>query len=154
MKIATTLTIAAVAFTAGAFASRMMPSAIAQGAPPAPLTAQIIDTNLLDGEAIGPIQPNTDLRSKILVVTDKATVQVQQGDVPKHTHMGSDEIQYIVAGSGTVWLGDTQRQIKPGDLIVIPKGTVHAGTVATTGRFKAIAIKIPPQAQGDTQFVK
>ena len=43
--------------------------------------------------------------------------------------------------------------IKPGMLLVIPKGTAHAGTVASSGRFKAIAIKVPPQASGDTVFL-
>jgi hypothetical protein len=30
---------------------------------------------------------------------------------------------------------------------------VHAGSMATTGRFKAIAIKTPPQAADDTHRV-
>ena len=38
-------------------------------------------------------------------------------------------------------------------LIIIPKGTHHAGTEATSGRFKALAIKIPPQGPTDTTFV-
>lgn len=110
--------------------------------------------NALGENELGAILPNTDLRSKTLVVIDKATIAVQQGNVGKHFHAGSDEIQYILEGSGTAWLGDTQRTIKPGDLIIIPRGTAHAGTVATSGRFKAIAIKIPPQVAGDTQFLQ
>ncbi len=119
----------------------------------APLQPQIIDVDALDGAALGPIQPGTALRAKLVVVTDNATVAVQQGDTPKHFHAGNDEIQYIVAGTGTMWLGDERRPIKPGDLIIIPKGTPHAGTVATSGTFKAIAIKIPPQAPGDVHLV-
>jgi hypothetical protein len=38
-------------------------------------------------------------------------------------------------------------------LIIIPRGTPHAGTEATIGRFKALAIKIPPQDPKDTTFV-
>jgi len=132
----------------------MLPLAHAQALSPAPLQAQIIDVNALGENELGPIVPNTDLRSKMLVVTDKATIAVQQGNVGKHYHSGSDEIQYIVEGTGTTWLGDTQRTIKPGDLIIIPRGTAHAGTVATSGRFKAIAIKIPPQVAGDTHFLQ
>ena len=90
---------------------------------------------------------------KTLVVTDQATLAVQTGNVGKHFHSKSDEIQYIIEGTGTAWLGDKQVAIKPGTLLIIPKGTNHAGTVAVTGRFKAIAIKIPPQANGDTTFV-
>ncbi len=146
-------TITTIAFAAGVFAAPLLKSAYAQAAPAAPLQAQIIDVDALDGAAIGPIQPGTELRSKLLVVTDNATVAVQQGNTPKHFHAGNDEIQYIIAGTGTFWLGDQQRQIKPGDLIVVPKGTPHAGTVPTSGAFKAIAIKIPPQASGDVHLV-
>ncbi|MGA9918622.1 MAG: cupin domain-containing protein, partial [Paraburkholderia sp.] len=39
------------------------------------------------------------------------------------------------------------------DLIIIPKGTVHAGAVATSGEFKVLSIKLPPQAPGDMQMV-
>jgi mannose-6-phosphate isomerase-like protein (cupin superfamily) len=148
-----TLSIVSIAFLAGAVVSRAVPIAVAQTPPATPLAAQIIDIDALDGAAIGPIQPNTELRSKLLVVTDHATVAVQQGNVGKHYHSGSDEIQYILSATGTAWLGDTQRQIKAGDLNVIPKGTNHAGTVPTSGTFKAIAIKIPPQAAGDAHFV-
>jgi mannose-6-phosphate isomerase-like protein (cupin superfamily) len=158
MHVVKTLSLVAVAFVAGVFASRVLPDAVAQSLPtapaPAPLVAQIIDVDALEGDVIGPIAPGTELRSKLLVNTANATVQVQQGNVGKHYHASSDEIQYILAGSGTMWLGDTQRQIKAGDLVVIPKGTNHAGTVASTGTFKAIAIKIPPQMAGDVHFVE
>ena len=41
----------------------------------------------------------------------------------KHMHPNTNEIQYILEGTGTIWLGDKEVQVKPGDLIVIPKGT-------------------------------
>jgi mannose-6-phosphate isomerase-like protein (cupin superfamily) len=148
------LSIASIAFIAGIAASRMLPVAVAQTAPPAALAAQIIDIGALEADGIGPIAPNTEMRSKLLVNTANATIAVQQGNVGKHYHSGSDEIQYILSGSGTVWLGDTQRQVKPGDLVIIPKGTNHAGAVMMSGPIKAIAIKIPPQAAGDTHFVQ
>ena len=154
MRVERTVALVTVAFVAGLATSRVLPLAQAQAPAPAPLQAQIIDVNALGENELGAILPNTDLRSKTLVVIDKATIAVQQGNVGKHFHAGSDEIQYILEGSGTAWLGDTQRTIKPGDLIIIPRGTAHAGTVATSGRFKAIAIKIPPQVAGDTQFLQ
>ncbi|EHP40036.1 hypothetical protein OR16_28049 [Cupriavidus basilensis OR16] len=103
---------------------------------------------------IGAQVPNLGtLRTKSLVATPSGTIAVQAGNVPKHTHMGSDEIQYVISGSGTFWLGSEQRQVHAGDLIVIPKGTVHAGSVPTSGEFKVLAIKLPPQAPGDIQLV-
>ena len=90
------------------------------------------------------------LRSKLLVVTPGGTIARQSGNVPKHYHLGSNEIQYVNSGSGTFWLGNEQHQIHPGDLNIVPKGTAHAGSVAISGEFKALAIKLPPQAPGDT----
>ena len=46
-----------------------------------------------------------------------------------------------------------KRVLGPGDLIIIPKGAAHAGSVATSGEFKALAIKLPPQAAGDTHLL-
>ena len=154
MQLARTVALVTAAFAAGLLTSRMLPLAHAQApAAAAPLQAQIIDVNALGENELGAIVPNTDLRSKLFVVTDNATIAVQQGNVGKHFHASTDEIQYIVEGTGTAWLGDKQRTIKPGDLIIIPRGTAHAGTIATSGRFKAIAIKIPAQAAGDTHFL-
>jgi mannose-6-phosphate isomerase-like protein (cupin superfamily) len=96
---------------------------------------------------------NPDLRSKPFVVTEYGTLAVQIGNVAKHFHANAHEIQYIVEGSGTAWLGDKKQEIRPGMLLIIPKGTHHAGTESTSGRFKAIAIKLPPQDPKDTTFV-
>lgn len=73
--------------------------------------------------------------------------------VPRHMHRGSDEIPCVISGSGTFWLGNEQRQIYAGDLITIPKATVHAGSEPTGGQFKVISIKLPPQAPSDMQMV-
>jgi quercetin dioxygenase-like cupin family protein len=78
---------------------------------------------------------------------------VQTGNVPKHTHTDANEFQYVISGTGTFWLGDQQREVHPGDLIIIPKGTVHAGSVPSSGEFKVLAIKLPPQAPDDLHLV-
>jgi quercetin dioxygenase-like cupin family protein len=40
--------------------------------------------------------------------------------------------------------------VKAGDLVIIPRGTPHAGSRATAGRFRTLAIKLPLQRAGDT----
>lgn len=147
------------AFVAGLAASpiaqRLLPDAHAQ-TPAAPaiaaLAPMIIDVAALKDADLN-ATPNPDLRSKGFVATPNGTIGVQIGNVAKHFHAGADEIQYIVEGTGTAWLGSEKREIRPGMLIVIPRGTHHAGTEATSGRFKAIAIKLPPQDPKDTTFV-
>jgi mannose-6-phosphate isomerase-like protein (cupin superfamily) len=149
-KTAASLAFAFVAgIVAAPLAQQWLPGAHAQAAG---LTPLIIDIAAIK-EAELPATPNPDLRAKGLVATEHATIAVQMGNVAKHFHSGADEIQYIVEGTGTAWLGDSKREIRPGMLIIIPKGTHHAGTESTSGRFKALAIKIPPQAPNDTTFV-
>ncbi len=92
------------------------------------------------------------LRTRGLVATASGTVGIQVGTVVKHTHAYSDEIQYVMAGTATVWLDNGPREVHAGDLIVIPRGVVH-GTLTTSADFKAMAIKLPPQRAGDTQKV-
>ncbi len=79
---------------------------------------------------------------------------IQDGNVGKHMHPNANEIQYILEGTGTIWLGDKEVRVKPGDLIIIPKGTAHGGTKPDGRTFKAIAIKTPPQAPDDTKMLR
>ena len=81
------------------------------------------------------------------------TLSVQAGPVPKHLHEHSNELQYIVEGTGMYWLGDKEVRVRLGDLIVIPKGTPHGGTKPDGGDFKSIAIKTPPQVAGDSKML-
>ena len=69
-------------------------------------------------------------------------------------HPKTDEIQYIVEGSGAMWLGGERKEFKAGTLIIIPKGTAHGGTIVSSGPVKAIAVKLPPQPADDTVFLK
>ncbi|SHJ14923.1 Cupin domain-containing protein [Roseomonas rosea] len=138
----------ALAFAAGLFAARIVPQAEAQPAPG--IAPRIVNLTAMTEDEIGPLVNNTDLRSRTLVATEHGTVAVQSGNVFKHFHSETDEIQLILDGTGSFWLGDREVQVKPGDLIVIPRGTHHAGSRAATGRFRALAIKLPPQRAGDT----
>jgi mannose-6-phosphate isomerase-like protein (cupin superfamily) len=73
---------------------------------------------------------------------------VQIGTVFKHYHAGANEVQYVISGGGTEWLGDHQVPLHPGLVLVIPAGTPHGGT--TDPNLKILSIKTPPQAPTDT----
>ncbi|MGI4858508.1 MAG: cupin domain-containing protein [Janthinobacterium lividum] len=112
--------------------------------------ARIIDLQAMTDAEVGPIQPNHGtLRSKTLLKTPNGTIAVQAGDSPKHYHAETDEIQYVISGTGKFWLGESMRDVHPGDVIIIPKGTPHAGSHASEGNFKVLSIKLPPQAEDD-----
>ncbi len=133
------------AFAAGCGVTHVLRPALAAEE----IMAQVIHIGELTDEGLGAANAG-GMRSKMFVKADGATVAVQNGTVGKHMHPNTNEIQYVLEGSGTIWLGDKQVQVKAGDLIVIPKGTAHGG--ATTP-MKAIAIKTPPQAPDDTKML-
>jgi len=138
----------ALAFVAGAAATHLLPQARAA----ADLTPMVIHVPDLAGDALG-MPSGTGMRSKTLVNQDGMTLGVQAGNVPKHLHADANEIQYYLEGTGTIWLGDKEIKVRPGDLVIIPKGTVHGGTKPDSGVFKAIAIKTPPQAASDMKLM-
>lgn len=143
----------AAAFGAGLLAAKLAPDARAQGTTPPPLTARIFETANMKDEEISAILPTTELRTRNLVVTEWGTVGIQAGNIFKHYHETAHEVQFIIEGTGTAWLGDKEVTVKPGDLVVIPKGVHHAGTKPASGRFKALAIKFPMQGPDDTKRV-
>ena len=116
------------------------------------MTAQVIHTGELEGDAISPANAG-GMRNKTFVSVDGATISIQDGSPPKHLHANANEIQYILEGTGTIWLGDKEVTVKPGDLVIIPKGTPHAGTKPNGRTIKAIAIKTPPQAPDDMKLL-
>jgi mannose-6-phosphate isomerase-like protein (cupin superfamily) len=144
-----TAAVAALAFTAGIAATHLVKPAEAQGVPLLPIS---VDVGAMTADSLPPPNPAVPtLRSRTLAATDGATVAVQIGTVGKHVHNDANEIQYVVSGSGTEVLGDQTIVLHPGMLLVIPKGTPHAGT--TDPNLKILAIKTPPQAASDTHFV-
>ena len=143
----------AAAFAAGVVVSPFVRDAVVDAhAQAAPLTPMMIDLAALKHGDL-PGTPNPEMNAKGLVVTDNATVGIQSGNVAKHMHPKTDEIQYIIEGSGAMWLGGERKEFKAGTLIIIPKGTAHGGTLVTSGPVKAIAIKIPPQPKDDVVFL-
>lgn len=142
----------ALAFVAGSAATQLFPRAIAADTM---MTAQVLHVPELQGDALGPAN-QIGFRSKMFVAAEGMTVSVQAGNVPKHLHPDAHEIQYILEGTGTVWLDEKEIRVKPGDLVVIPKGTPHGGTKPDAGSapIKAIALKTPPQAaEGGTKML-
>src|ERR1700739_3554921 len=121
-RIATTLSIAA-AFAAGCGVTHLLRPALAAEN----ITAQVIHTGDLEGDALSPANAG-GMRNKTFVSVDGATISIQDGNPPKHLHNNANEIQYILAGTGTIWLGDKEVPVKPRALVIITEGTPHGGT--------------------------
>lgn len=144
------------AFVAGLVLSPLAQHALAaaQAGPvqPAQLQPEVIDLAALGHDDL-PATSNPQMRARTLVTTPSGTLGIQSGNVARHRHAQTTEIQYIIAGSGAMWLGDERREFKPGSLIVIPAGTAHGGTLVHEGPVKALAIKLPPQPPGDIEYL-
>ena len=144
-----TAAIATLAFGAG-LAVAHFPQRASAAMPP--LQPAVIDLLAMTPADLAPPTTATpNLRSKTLVVTDGATAAFQIGTIFKHYHADANEIQIVVGGSGTEWLGDKQIPLRPGLMLVIPAGTPHAGT--TDPNLKILSFKTPPQAPTDTHPV-
>lgn len=117
------------------------------------MTPQVVDLSAMTYNDLPPVAPGNPLHAKGLVSQDGATIGVQIGVTPKHYHADANEVQYVVDGTGTEWLGDKVVALKPGLMLIIPKGTPHGGIVETGGRVKLIAFKTPPQAPDDTHLL-
>ena len=141
--------IAGLAFIAGlVVAHGQQPAAAASP----PLQAAAIDIGAIQSSDLPPATAALPtLRQRSLVTADGATMAVQIGTVAKHFHADANEIQIVIAGGGTEWLGDKQVALKRGMMLVIPAGTPHAGT--TDPNLKIIAIKTPPQGPTDIHFI-
>src|ERR1700736_2833276 len=136
-----TAVIAALAFGAGIAVSHVPQTARAAAPPLQPAVIDVAAITPADLPTPAPATPNN--RSKLMATADGATGQVQIGTVPKHYHADANEIQVVMSGSGTEWLGDKQVALKPGTMLIIPAGTPHGGT--TDPSLKIVAIKTPPQ---------
>jgi mannose-6-phosphate isomerase-like protein (cupin superfamily) len=83
-----------------------------------------------------------------------ASVTYLVGKLPAHTHPIANEIQYVIAGSGTEQFGNCTVKIQPGTLLVIPHGYGHSGMKIAPGHgpLRLLAIKTPPdKAMGPPQ---
>jgi mannose-6-phosphate isomerase-like protein (cupin superfamily) len=146
-RIATAISVAA-AFAAGCGVTHLLRPAFAAEN----ITAQVIHTQDLSGEAIGPLSAG-GMFSRTVMSADGATITIQEGKAAKHVHPNTNEVQFVLEGTATMWLGDKEVRVGPGDLVIIPKGTPHAGIKPDGRPLKTIAIKTPPQVPDDTKWL-
>ena len=70
-----------------------------------------------------------------------------------HFHPKTEEIYYILVGTGRMRIGEEQRDVGPGDAIAIPPGQVH--TITNTGKevLTFLCCCAPPYEHDDTRLV-
>ncbi len=66
-----------------------------------------------------------------------------KNEVKSHKHMKHSEHVIVQSGEGVMKLGDKEFTIKEGDVIFIPKGTVHSVIVKGKKPLKVLSIQTP-----------
>lgn len=70
-----------------------------------------------------------------------------------HLHRAYDEIYYILSGTGILEMDSIQYHIRPGSVVVIPAGTVHAVTSENDTPLEFIIFGTPPLSLKDESAV-
>jgi hypothetical protein len=87
-----------------------------------PVTMSIPD--FIDRNYIG----REPLKESVLACNPRETVrllQMREG-IARHVHDHVDEIVYVVAGEGSLRIGDDTSPLRAGSLVVVPTGSAHA----------------------------
>jgi len=105
---------------------------IKAGLPPEPIEAdpQIVSIDdcfsfiTKDGSAIRELLSH---RNSAMSKQSLAEATISPGCTTEpHYHKVTEEIYFIVSGSGVMWFSGRSKKVKPGDAIAIPPGQVHS----------------------------
>lgn len=92
--------------------------------------------------------------ARIVGATEGASVHhlvIEEGVKP-HYHRAHDETVIVLAGEGRVSIGEVERSVRPGLVLVIPRGAVHSLEV-TGDPVEAVSVFSPPFDGKDRIFV-
>ncbi|MEC5126703.1 cupin domain-containing protein [Verrucomicrobiales bacterium BCK34] len=74
-----------------------------------------------------------------------------EGSTQRHYHRASEEIYFILTGSGLMEIDGETREVAPGDAILIPPGTWHQIT-SKSDDLRFLCCCAPPYSHEDTFF--
>lgn len=72
-----------------------------------------------------------------------STVIFIKNEVKAHKHVSHSEHVYVLEGEGEMTLRDKKFKIKKGDIVFIPKGTVHSLKVMSASPMKVLSVQAP-----------
>lgn len=76
----------------------------------------------------------------------------QGGATERHYHRVSEEIYFILDGTGTMEIGGTERTVGPGDALLIPPGEWHQIRCGVHSGIRFLCCCAPPYSHEDTFF--
>ena len=66
-----------------------------------------------------------------------------------HLHEGYDEVYYVLAGMGTITLGQETYPLRPGSVAVIPAGVLHSLEASAGSEMEFVIFGTPPMSIDD-----
>lgn len=67
---------------------------------------------------------------------------------PAHDHVASEEIIYVLTGSGEIYFGGIPEPVEPGSVAYVPIGVEHSINNTSNETMKVAYVFSPPVAQG------
>jgi quercetin dioxygenase-like cupin family protein len=83
--------------------------------------------------------------------TSTARVLMVHDSLAPHLHADHDEIILMLRGKGDLTLAGRSREVRRGDLIFLPKGTVHS-FVSTTNGYSGLLSIVSPAYDGKDEI--
>lgn len=93
-----------------------------------------------------PLGADQGFKNSFLSHSPRSSTNVTQiraaGGARAHIHREHDEVIVVMEGAGEFRLGDEVREVRPGDVVVAPAGTVH-GPTADSPAFVFVSVFAP-----------
>ena len=77
-----------------------------------------------------------------------------KNEVKPHKHLNHSEVVTVLRGKAIMWVGQDSSVIKKGDVIVIPKGTVHSVVTKSKKPLLVVSVQSPRFVGKDRVWVK
>jgi quercetin dioxygenase-like cupin family protein len=89
-----------------------------------------------------PIDPKTGAGITPVIRGEFATVNVWQvtAGIPAHFHRAHEEFVLVQSGTGTLRVGDQTFPMQAGDMLLIPKNTVHSVRATGERPFRGVSV--------------
>ena len=81
----------------------------------------------------------------------EATLEPAQA-TERHYHRASEEIYFVVKGSGSLEVDGETRIVRPGEAVLIPPGAWHTLENTGTSELRILCCCAPPYSHEDTFF--
>jgi len=98
-----------------------------------------------DGSTIRELH-HTDVQSLA-----EATLEPDEA-TQRHYHRATEEIYFVLKGSGRMEIDGETRMVRPGDAILIPAGAWHTLENNGTSELRILCCCAPPYSDADTFF--